>query len=170
MMVKWLDDQIEALMASSEHDGGGRAFESAVLPMQGTHVATHCPSTSAAAAVATPKSRKRTRSSNTRLGFCEHPQHYDYRQSSGGDWPSTGASGSSMATSATPIKAHLPRRGRPPKGMRAANRQLGLHDVIMTTRPLPRRLAAVVGLPNLYVCLTCLKRSDQARLTTKERH
>ncbi|KAI8371776.1 uncharacterized protein BYT42DRAFT_647549 [Radiomyces spectabilis] len=86
--------------------------------------------------------------SNARLGYCQHPKHIVYRQQ-----PSTHATST-------------PRRGRPPKGTKTADKHLfGLpgstsSPLQMTVRPLPKRLEAVVGHKNIRVCLTCLKRTD----------
>jgi hypothetical protein len=52
-----------------------------------------------------------------------------------------------------------PRRGRPPKGTKSSD-LTHPSEIVMTTRPLPKRLEAVVGQANIHVCLTCLKRSD----------
>lgn len=77
------------------------------------------------------------KTSNARMGYCEHPKHFLYRQEP-------------FTLGATP------RRGRPPKGTKAS-------DIVcppLTVRPLPRRLEMVVGKKNICVCLTCLKRTD----------
>ncbi|KAI8332563.1 hypothetical protein BC941DRAFT_473994 [Chlamydoabsidia padenii] len=117
-----------------------------------------------------PKSSRR----NTRVGYCEHPKHEIYRRP---DYHSTPV-----------IKQHhqhchqlcdhhhyllhhtmegrnqiinTPRRGRPPKGTKPLERVYKTAQPFqMTIRPLPKRLEAVVGESNIYVCLTCLKRSD----------
>ncbi|KAI7870420.1 hypothetical protein BDF14DRAFT_1879387 [Spinellus fusiger] len=82
-------------------------------------------------------------SPTTRTGYCQHPKHTYYRQHGINPFllPST------------------PRRGRPPKGTKEYPR-LELSAILMTVRPLPKRLEPVVGLFNIRVCLTCLKRSD----------
>ncbi|ORX54360.1 hypothetical protein DM01DRAFT_326585 [Hesseltinella vesiculosa] len=85
---------------------------------------------------------RHTARNHTRLGYCQHPKHFFYRVSS-----------------AQTLPAGLPRRGRPPKGTKGSEQHVS-HPILMTTRPLPKRLAAVVGQSNLFVCLTCLKRSD----------
>ncbi|KAI9015764.1 hypothetical protein CLU79DRAFT_837881 [Phycomyces nitens] len=83
--------------------------------------------------------KQRTKkSSNARLGYCQHPKHAYYR-----------------IHGLHPHPPSTPRRGRPPKGVASVPSQ---H--IMTVRPLPKRLEQVVGESNIKVCLTCLKRSD----------
>ncbi|KAJ8661282.1 hypothetical protein O0I10_003032 [Lichtheimia ornata] len=77
------------------------------------------------------------KTSNARMGYCEHPKHVLYRQEP-------------FTLGATP------RRGRPPKGTKASD----LVCPPLTVRPLPRRLEMVVGKKNICVCLTCLKRTD----------
>ncbi|CAO3618105.1 unnamed protein product [Cunninghamella blakesleeana] len=56
----------------------------------------------------------------------------------------------------------IPRRGRPPKGFKSngvpINNQYS--HITMTIRSLPKRLEPVVGKKNIFVCLTCLKRTD----------
>ncbi|KAF7725819.1 hypothetical protein EC973_009242 [Apophysomyces ossiformis] len=87
--------------------------------------------------------KKRTFSSRASLGICKHPKHTVYRQ--------------------LPTKQlSTPRRGRPPKGTKAAELHLSKTPLTleMTVRPLPKRLEPVVGQKDIRVCLTCLKRTD----------
>ncbi|KAI8076748.1 uncharacterized protein BX664DRAFT_318483 [Halteromyces radiatus] len=95
----------------------------------------------------TPPVKKR----NTRVGYCEHPKHVFYRQ-----YPHQRKEEDKKWDGVM----RTPRRGRPPKGTTSTDCHLSLYQIAMTTRPLPKRLEAVVGYSNIHVCLTCLKRSD----------
>ncbi|KAI8087941.1 uncharacterized protein B0P05DRAFT_635165 [Gilbertella persicaria] len=111
----------------------------------------------------TPKPNQR-KSTSTKLGHCEHPKHVYYRQE-------RHLLMSNSPDEASVMKA-VPRRGRPPKGSKSTEYVLSTSSVHyshefsyyplveLTVRPLPKRLEAVVGKPNIKVCLTCLKRSD----------
>ncbi|ORZ00223.1 hypothetical protein BCR43DRAFT_133656 [Syncephalastrum racemosum] len=127
------------------------------------------------------------KSSNARMGYCQHPKHVAYRQEQP-KYIYTASSESRVqctqggsAQDKTVVRLSAPRRGRPPKGTRAIDLQTinmtktGCPSVSggsdcppsiafpwkMTVRPLPKRLEAVVGCEQIRVCLTCLKRSDQ---------
>lgn len=98
------------------------------------------------------KRSKKKRISNARIGYCQHPKHMFYRQE--------------QHESSDNAIANTPRRGRPPKGTKAIEKKQWMDAFCqpvawaMTVRPLPRRLENVVGLKDIRVCLTCLKRSD----------
>lgn len=117
--------------------------------------------------------RRRTKSKNTTVGYCQHPKHVSYRS----DTP--GYQALSTATAAMTTTTTTPRRGRPPKGTKPIDRKRLVTDDAsssvltgesslypgsllckMTIRPLPKRLEAVVGRKDIRVCLTCLKKSD----------
>ncbi|KAG0165292.1 hypothetical protein DFQ30_008648, partial [Apophysomyces sp. BC1015] len=71
------------------------------------------------------KAKKQRPSSSARIGFCKHPKHALYRQH-------------------TAKQVTTPRRGRPPKGTKAADFLVSdnRHLLEMTVRPLPKRLEA----------------------------
>lgn len=70
---------------------------------------------------------------------CEHPKHPVY----------------AMLASAAQSTV-IPRRGRPPKGSKA----IDCSEMAQLKR-LPKRLEPVVGVQDIHVCLTCLRRSDE---------
>ncbi|KAG2183346.1 hypothetical protein INT43_006351 [Umbelopsis isabellina] len=88
--------------------------------------------------VAAIRPKKKTNASSCATQ-CQHPKHENY---------------------ATLANANLstvtPRRGRPPKGSKCS-------DIFETAqlKRLPKRLESVVGRQEIYVCLTCLRRSDE---------
>lgn len=136
--------------------------------------------------------KKRTSTTNTRLGQCEHPKHGLYRQEKYILSAHGGLSTDEIFT-ATSIQS-IPRRGRPPKGSKSTEfvystslvtTPMAEEDiepptsnvitptpfypmVELTVRPLPKRLEAVVGKTNIKVCLTCLKRSDMDPVYLKD--
>lgn len=83
-----------------------------------------------------PKNQNKTSTWPTQ---CQHPKHEDYAM--------LASANSSTVT---------PRRGRPPKGSKST-------DIFETAqlKRLPKRLEPVVGRQEIYVCLTCLRRSDE---------
>lgn len=122
-------------------------------------------STSPLSPSAKPLSRR-----NTRVGYCEHPKHELYRHPDYQSFPSRPEPTCRQTRCRQLCDDHhfllhhqespvTPRRGRPPKGTKPLDLTHPL-GIAMTTRPLPKRLEAVVGGSNIHVCLTCLKRSD----------
>lgn len=109
------------------------------------------------------KGKGKCKSTNTSVGYCQHPKHLSYR--------------SEAPTHQLSTTAATPRRGRPPKGTKPTDKKqlnvdasssaqstdsphFDLLQCKMTIRPLPKRLEAVVGQKDIRVCLTCLKKSD----------
>ncbi|CAO3611244.1 unnamed protein product [Cunninghamella echinulata] len=118
---------------------------------------------------------------NNRVGICEHPKHIYYRKYNSNinhilSIPSLFSSSSPLLSpssvysptttiSQETIKAvtqSIPRRGRPPKGFKSNGVPMDSQycHITMTVRSLPKRLEPVVGKKNIFVCLTCLKRTD----------
>lgn len=75
---------------------------------------------------------------SVRPNQCQHPKHQVYATL-------FNASQSTMT----------PRRGRPPKGSKPTD-----CSELAQLKRLPKRLESVVGVSEIYVCLTCLRRTD----------
>ncbi|KAI9308841.1 hypothetical protein BJ944DRAFT_246228 [Cunninghamella echinulata] len=118
---------------------------------------------------------------NNRVGICEHPKHIYYRKynsnishilsisplsssllpliSSPSMYSPTTIASQEMIKAVT---QSIPRRGRPPKGFKSNGVPMDSQycHITMTIRSLPKRLEPVVGKKNIFVCLTCLKKTD----------
>jgi hypothetical protein len=84
------------------------------------------------------KGSKKTTKPIIKPNQCQHPKHQVY----------------AMLVNASQFTV-TPRRGRPPKGSKA----MDFSETAQLKR-LPKRLEPVVGVQDIHVCLTCLRRSD----------